>query len=79
MKTLQVGELKRNFSEILDEVRNGEEIAISYGKKKELVAIIVPIAKYQKKNKRKIGALQGKASFKTSKDFKITEDELFDL
>ncbi len=79
MKTLQVGELKKRFSEVLDKVRNGEEIAVSYGKKKELVAVIVPISKYQKKNKRNIGILAGKAGFKASKDFKISEEEIFDL
>lgn len=32
MKTLQVGELKSKFSQIIKEIKNGEEITISFGK-----------------------------------------------
>ena len=48
MKTLQVGELKSNFSKILEEVKHGEEIAISFGRKKETIAVIIPFSKYKK-------------------------------
>ncbi|MBX3000334.1 MAG: hypothetical protein KF893_17555 [Caldilineaceae bacterium] len=34
MKTFTVGEFKTDFSEIIARVRAGEEIIISYGKKK---------------------------------------------
>jgi len=34
MKTLPVGEFKAHFSEVLDEVRTGAEIIITYGRKK---------------------------------------------
>jgi len=46
MKTLAVGELKKHFSEVIENVRDGEEIGISFGKKHELVAVIVPANKY---------------------------------
>ena len=76
MKTLQVGELKSKFSEVLEKVKHGEEIAISFGKKKETIAVIVPISVYNKRKKRKIGVIEKKASFKVSKGFKMTADKL---
>ena len=41
MKTISVSELKKNFSKILKELQNGEKIAITFGKKKEIVAYLV--------------------------------------
>ena len=76
MKSLQVGEFKRKFSEILDHVRNGEEITITFGKKREKVAILLPYDKYKNKNKRKLGILKNRASFRIKDNFKITDDEL---
>ncbi|MEA1910792.1 MAG: type II toxin-antitoxin system prevent-host-death family antitoxin, partial [Spirochaetota bacterium] len=35
MKTLPVGEFKTHFSEVLEEVKTGAEIIITYGRKKE--------------------------------------------
>lgn len=76
MKTLQVGEFKKNFSEVLDTVRDGEEVTITYGKKKEKVAILVPYEKYHKKNKRKLGLLENKATYRISEDFEISDEDL---
>jgi antitoxin (DNA-binding transcriptional repressor) of toxin-antitoxin stability system len=42
METMTVGDFKANFSEVLKKVLNGEEVAISYGKRKEIVARLVP-------------------------------------
>lgn len=50
MITVGVGELKPNFSDILHDVRGGEEVVISYGRRKEKVAVIVPYKKYCKRN-----------------------------
>jgi len=75
MRTLQVGEFKRKFSDILDHVRHGEEIAITFGKKKEKVAILIPYEKYQKKNNRKLGLLENKASYHIKNDFEISDEE----
>ncbi|MFT4205355.1 MAG: hypothetical protein QM610_15730 [Chitinophagaceae bacterium] len=77
MQTLSVGEFKANFSEVLKKVLAGEEVGISYGKKKEVVAKLVP--KTSKKLKRKIGILEGKAKATFGKDFKITEEEFLNL
>ena len=42
MQTLTIGELKTSFSEVLKKLRSGQKIVISYGKKREKVAVIVP-------------------------------------
>ncbi len=55
MKTITVGELKRNFSAVLEWVQSGEEVAISFGKKKEIVASIVPAPAVEKIEKSKGG------------------------
>ncbi len=61
MITIGVGELKPHFSDILNEVRNGEEVVISYGRRKEKVAAIIPYSKYIKRkikeNKRSAGEI----------------------
>ena len=75
---MTVGDFKANFSEVLKKVLNGEEVAISYGKRKEIVARIVP-GSGEKKQKRNLGIFEatGKVVFK--KDFSITEEEFLGL
>lgn len=75
MKTLQVADLKANFSEVLEDVKKGEEITISFGRKKEKIAVIVPYSKYKKSITRKLGILEGKASYEISEKFKFTDEE----
>ncbi len=77
MNILTVGEFKANFSEVLKKVMAGEEIAISYGRKKEVVARIVP-KQSGKKARRKIGVLEGGAKIIFAKNFAITESEFLD-
>lgn len=77
MKTFPVGEFKTHFSEIIEQVRSGEEIIITYGKKKENVAVLIPYASYKTK-KIQLGLLQDKA-LKIHDDFKMTEEELLGL
>ncbi|RJQ62468.1 MAG: type II toxin-antitoxin system prevent-host-death family antitoxin [Desulfobacteraceae bacterium] len=76
MKTMTVGELKARFSEVLEMVRKGEEVVISYGKKKERVAVLLPFSHYGQGKKRKLGLLKGRASCVIHKDFKITDEEM---
>lgn len=75
MKTLPVGELKSRFSEVLNDVKSGEEIVITYGKKKESIAVIIPYKNFKKKNKIKLGLLSDKR-MKIHQDFEMTEEEL---
>ena len=78
MKTMSVGTFKANFSEVLKLVLAGEEIGILYGKKKEIVAKIVPKTT-EKKLRRKLGPLEGKGTIVFARDFKITEEEFLNL
>ncbi|MDR2588821.1 MAG: prevent-host-death protein [Spirochaetales bacterium] len=75
MKTMAVGELKSCFSKILEEVRHGEKVGISYGKSKKTIAIIVPYRE-QRKAERKIGILDGKTRIEFRDDFEMTAEEL---
>ncbi len=79
MKTLAVGELKAQFSEVLEKVKNGESFGILYGKKKKPIAMIVPFQEKEKKKERKLGILDGKVTIKFAADFKMTEEEFLGL
>jgi antitoxin (DNA-binding transcriptional repressor) of toxin-antitoxin stability system len=71
---ISVEELKANFSEVLKRAQLGEEIGIAYGKNKVIVARLVP-KNAEKKMKREIGILDGKAKAKFSKDFKSSASD----
>lgn len=75
MTELTVGQFKAKFSEVLEKVLAGETIGITYGKSKKKVAAIVPYKKHGQTNVIKLGILEGKASFKIKKGFKMTEEE----
>jgi antitoxin (DNA-binding transcriptional repressor) of toxin-antitoxin stability system len=74
---MTVAEIKTHFSDVLVRVRNGENIKILYGKAKKPVAMIVPIENMD--SPRRIGILDGKATFKEIGDGKITEEEFLGL
>jgi len=76
METLKVGELKRNFSHILQKVQAGEEIIISFGKKEKKIAVLVPYDKYISDSPRPLGVLKGKAKCIIGEDFQISDEEL---
>lgn len=87
MKTMTVGEFKTRFSEVLEQVKSGTEIAVTYGKAKEVVGYFVPksaksnnVPKSAKSNKKRdLGLLKGKAKAVFKPDFKITDEELLGL
>ena len=74
MKSIAVGEFKARFASLIKELQDGEPIAITYGKKRTKLAVLVPYDQYVKSAKRQIGVLQGKASFTTHDDFKLTDE-----
>ena len=76
MQTLTVGELKTGFSEVLKKIRNGEEIVISYGKKREKVAVLVPYSTYASTPERSLGLLKNRAECIIHDDFEISEKEM---
>lgn len=75
MTQLTVGEFKAKFSEVLSKVLQGESIGITYGKNKKKVAALVPYNKVIKTHGLKLGLLEGKASVKFAKNFKMTDEE----
>lgn len=76
MYTLQVGEFKARFSEVLKQIQEGKEFVISYGKNNKKLAALIPYGTFIKKlRKRKLGILEGKAHFRMSKNFKITDEK----
>ena len=79
MKTMQSANAKTHFSSVLKDVEAGNEIAITYGKKKQAIAVIIPYEKWKKNQKRKLGTLEGKMSVVFSDDFAMTDEELVDL
>lgn len=78
MQTLQVGDFKAQFSKVLKELQKGEEFVISYGKKKEKVAVLIPFDSYRKTSPRKLGILKDKGSFSLADDFKLTDEEFLE-
>ena len=79
MKTLPVGEIKAQFSEVLEKVKQGESFGILYGKKKKPVAMIVPYVDSEERKERKLGILDGKVKVTFAEDFKMTEEEFLGL
>jgi antitoxin (DNA-binding transcriptional repressor) of toxin-antitoxin stability system len=77
MKSLMVAEVRKHFSDILVQVQNGEKVKIVYGKSKKPIAMLVPLEDVTLP--RKIGILNGKASFKTKGNGKITEEAFLGL
>ena len=79
MKTIKIAEASKNFSHVMDIVRNGEEVTISDGQEKEKIAILIPFSKYVKYRERKLGILENKASFTLKDDFKISDEDFLSL
>ena len=77
MTRMSVGEFKTKFSEVLELVKKGEEVEILYGRKKDPIARLVPIN--TNSGETLLGALEGKASYVMSDDWKMTSEELLEL
>lgn len=75
MKKVSVGDFKAQFSSVLDEVLAGKRFAIQYGRKKEIVAWLVPARANPAAKRRPLGILEGKARFRARKGFKLTEEK----
>lgn len=73
MKVYTVGELKRNFSSLLDEVRNGQRIVVAFGRKREKIAIIAPYDGAE--SRRRLGLLAESARCKIGPDFAMTDEQ----
>ncbi|SMO59350.1 type II toxin-antitoxin system Phd/YefM family antitoxin [Gracilimonas mengyeensis] len=73
-KKMSVGEFKTHFSKVIEWVKSGKKVAVTFGKKKEVVGYFVP-QEHEGEGKRQLGKLDGKATAVFNKDFKMTEEE----
>lgn len=74
MKTMTVGQFKAEFSDVLARVAKGQAVAVAYGRKHKPVAMMVP---YEGESKaRKLGLLEGRASYRWINNSRITDEEL---
>ena len=78
MKTLPLAEVKIHLSSLLKEVTAGTEIGITFGRKRETIAVIVPIVEYKRVKARRLGTLQGKVEL-VFKNFEVTDEEMLRL
>ena len=77
MKSVQVGNFKAEFSEILQQVKDqGETFIIEYGKNHKKVAMLIPYQESLVKHPRIFGIMKNTGSFKLADDFEITDSEL---
>lgn len=76
MQTIQVGEFKARFSEIIEAVRAGETVVVSYGRSRENVAALIPFNQLPAAEPRNLGILSGQASVTFAPDFEMSDDEL---
>ena len=76
MKTLQLAKAKAHFSSVIKDVVAGDEVAITYGKQKETIAVIIPYKNWKRNQPRKLGTLEGKATVTFAEDFYMTDEEL---
>jgi len=75
VKTLAIGEFKTHFSAVLEDIKTGHSVAVSYGKSRRKIAVLIPYAQYHKSSGRKIGILEGRGACKLGKDFSMSDDE----
>ncbi len=75
MKSLTVGEFKARFADVLKDIQDGHPTAITYGKKRTKLAVLVPFDQYMPVTARQLGILQDKASYHLHDDFKMPDEE----
>jgi len=75
MKTFPVAEVRTHFSSLLKEVEAGNEIGITFGRKRQTIAVIVPIEEYRKIKAKRLGTLEGKVNLTFKGDWSITDEE----
>lgn len=81
MQSIQVAELKSNFSEILKSIKNdGEKYIVEYGKQHEKIALLIPYdARLDVEEERTFGIAKELGSFEITPGFAMTDDEFLGL
>lgn len=75
MKSLAVGEFKSQFSAVLKEIQEGHPVAITYGRKRTKLAVLVPYDQYVQPVQRQLGLLQNTAACHIHDDFKLSDED----
>ena len=75
MKVYNLEEFQSQFSSVLDLVRKGESVSLSYDKNKKPLAVLVPYSEYKKQLGIKLGTFEGKAHVEFADDFKMSDEE----
>jgi prevent-host-death family protein len=70
---MSVGEFKSRFSEVLDAVRKGESITVTFGRRKTAVAIVSPVP--TKGTRRPLGLLADKARITIAENWVMSDSE----
>jgi uncharacterized protein YuzE len=78
MKTLTVGEFKAQFSSVIEMIKAGEEVEVTFGKQKEVIGVFKPKEK-KKAGLRKFGTLEGTKGYYMAPDFTETTFEDFPM
>ncbi|MCL2491298.1 MAG: type II toxin-antitoxin system prevent-host-death family antitoxin [Coriobacteriia bacterium] len=75
MVQFPIAEAKSRFSEVLKIVESGSPVAITRGKKREVVAYFIHPSEYEKPAERKLGDLEHWGEITFSDDWKMTDEE----
>ncbi|MFN0316004.1 MAG: type II toxin-antitoxin system Phd/YefM family antitoxin [Burkholderiales bacterium] len=75
MPTMTIGEIKARFSDVLKSIQRGETVIVSYGKRREKIAAIIPYSQVAASTPRPLGLLKGKARCRIASDFSVTDEE----
>jgi len=73
---MTIGELKKHFSEAIEHVKQGETIVISYVRKKDKVAALIPYQQLESAKPRSLGLLEGRAQCYIQDNFSMSDEEL---
>ncbi len=74
---MATADFKANFSSVVDELKRGNKVVISYGRKKEPLATIIPQSQLDKPDYSvQLGDLEKNAWTYKLKDFDMSADEL---
>ncbi|SEJ55232.1 hypothetical protein SAMN05216327_112202 [Dyadobacter sp. SG02] len=80
MITVSADQIEANSSQVLDELRKGERVGVTFGDQKAVQAYLVPGHLLPRDSEpRKLGALKGKVTVTFADDFSMTEEEFLGL
>ena len=79
MKILTVGAFKANFSKVIEWIREGEVVAVTYGKSKKIIGYFSQTASQNIGRKRKLGILTKSMKMRIRKDWEIQESEFLGI